>query len=506
MQCNPEHTAVIYRDRSHTFADLYDRVARFAGALRALGVQPGDRVAFAGLNSDRYHEYFLAVPWADAVLNPINTRWSPTEIIYALDDSGTTVLLVDDEFTPIVPTIREGYAGLRHVVYVGDGPCPDELLDYERLIATNTAAEDARRGGNALAGVFYTGGTTGFPKGVMLTHTNLLTSALGSMSTGAFHTVSGRALHCAPMFHAADFAFWNVATIAGNMHIVVPAFDPNSVLTAIQTHQITDLMLVPTMLQRLIDDPAIADFDVSSVRRVMYGGSSISPAVLARAMKKLDGVRFTQAYGMTELAPVATMLLPEDHNPVGTKAELLASCGRAAPHSEIRIVDDRGHELPRGQIGEIVVRGSHVTQGYWNKPAETDAAVIDGWMHTGDGGRMDDDGYVYVVDRIKDMIVTGGENVYSTEVENAVAKHPAVVAVAVVGVPDDDWGERVHAVVVLRPGHTTTSAEIRDHTKALIAGYKAPRTVAFVDSLPMSGAGKVIKRDLRTRYAKRCPD
>jgi len=273
-------------------------------------------------------------------------------------------------------------------------------------------------------------------------------------------------------------------------------FSPAEVMKAISDHRVTDALLVPTMIQMLVDDPSVADNDMSSLVHLIYGASSISEALLERARKVFPAAGFTQAYGMTELSPCATLLTPADHD----DPALHRSAGRAAPHVEVRIVDPNDVEVPRGEVGEIVVRGDNVMLGYWNRPQDTAAAVRDGWMHTGDGGRMDENGYVFIVDRIKDMIITGGENVYSAEVENALAGHPAVAACAVIGVPDPDWGERVHAVVVLLPGQQATAEEIRTHCKTLIAGYKAPRSVDFVDALPMSGAGKILKRDLRKRY------
>jgi len=359
---------------------------------------------------------------------------------------------------------------------------------------------DARRGGQELAGIFYTGGTTGFPKGVMLTHANMVTSALGALASGEFFTPGGRYLHAAPMFHLADIAGWVAQTLRGGTHVIVPMFEPVAVMKAIAAHRVTDVLLVPTMIQMLVDHPAVGEHDLSSLNRLLYGASPIPEAVLDRAMKALPQVGFVQAYGMTELSPIATLLGPEDHGAAGREAGLLRSAGRAAPHAEVRIVDAEGVEVPRGEVGEIVVRGGHVTPGYWNKPEETAAALRDGWMHTGDGGRMDAHGYVYIVDRIKDMIVSGGENVYSVEVENAVARHAAVAACAVIGVPDAEWGERVHAVVVCKPGAQATEAEIREHAKTLIAGYKAPRSVEFVEALPVSGAGKILKRELRKKY------
>jgi acyl-CoA synthetase (AMP-forming)/AMP-acid ligase II len=493
----PDAPATIFRDRVRTFAEQHDRVARLADAIRReLGVGDDDRVAILSLNSDRYAELLLAVPWANAVLNPVNIRWSTAEIIYSLADSGTDVLFVDDAFLAAVPAIHDGCPDLREVVHMGDGPTPDGMLGYEDLIAVARPCADARRGGDAIAGIFYTGGTTGFPKGVMIRHANLVTSALGSQATCSFVVPGGRLLHAAPMFHLADLAAWAAQSMVGGTHVIIPTFDPVAVMSAIEEHRVTNGLLVPTMIQLLVDHPDIAAHDLSSMRVVVYGASPISEALLDRAMKVFPQADFVQAYGMTELAPVATMLTPADHRE-GTR---LRSAGRAAAHAEVRIVDEDDVEVPRGTVGEIVVRGGHVMLGYWNKPDETAEALRDGWMHTGDGAYMDDDGYVYVVDRIKDMIICGGENVYSVEVENAVAQHPAVAACAVIGVPDAQWGERVHAVIVCAPGATVTAEEIREHCKARIAGYKAPRSIDVVDALPVSGAGKVLKRELRKPF------
>ncbi|GAA1835441.1 long-chain fatty acid--CoA ligase [Pseudonocardia ailaonensis] len=493
VQQHPDAVMTVFGNRTRTFAEVADRVARFAAALRAHGVAPGDRVAMLALNSDRYHEYLLAVPWADAVLNPVNIRWSPVEIAYSLRDSGTRVLLVDDAFAPMIPALREAAPDLGTVIHTGDGPTPGDAVSYEDLVAGHDPVPDARRGGDALAGLFYTGGTTGHPKGVMLSHANLMVSAMGLLSTGYLFGPGTRCLHAAPMFHLADLAAWNATTTAGGTHVIVPAFDPVAVMQAIATHGATDALLVPVMIQILIDHPQITEHDLTSLRTVLYGASPIAQAVLERAMKAFPNAAFTQAYGMTELSPVATLLSPDDHR----RTERLRAAGRAAPHSEVRIVDAEDREVARGTVGEIVARGGHVMLGYWEQPEATAAAVRDGWMHTGDGGFMDDEGYVHVVDRIKDMIVSGGENVYLAEVENALAAHPAVASCAVIGVPDDEWGERVHAVVVLRPGQTLTAEELREHAKTLIAGYKAPRSAEFVDALPVSAAGKILKRELR---------
>jgi acyl-CoA synthetase (AMP-forming)/AMP-acid ligase II len=493
----PHLPATICGDRVRTWAECHERVARLAAVLTHLGLAPGGRVAMLALNSDRYHEYLLAVPWAGGVVVPVNTRWSAAEIAFSLVDAGVETLVVDDAFVGLLPEVRAAARGVRHVLHWGEDPTPEGTLPVEALIAEHRPAPDAVRGGDDPFGIYYTGGTTGTPKGVVLTHTNLATSALGSAASGAFLVPGGRLLHAAPMFHLADGASWVARNALGGTHVIVPSFTPAGVAAAIERHRVTDTLLVPTMIQMLVDDPGTADADLSSLRRLLYGASPISQAVLARAAARLPGVAFTQAYGMTELSPVTTLLLPADHD----DERLRRSAGRAAPHAEVRIVDDEDREVPRGTVGEIVARGGHVMAGYWNRPQETAAAVRDGWMHTGDGGYMDDEGYVFVVDRIKDMIISGGENVYSAEVENALAAHPAVASCAVIGVPDDDWGERVHAVVVLAAGAATSESALREHVKERIAGYKAPRTVEFVDALPISGAGKVLKRELRARHA-----
>ncbi|WP_113701786.1 acyl-CoA synthetase [Nonomuraea lactucae] len=494
LQQTPDLAATVYGDRIRTYKESAARVARLAGALRGLGVAEGDRVAMLSLNSDRYHEYLLAVWWLGGVVNPVNIRWSPAEIGYSLRESATTVLLVDDAFAGQVPALRSEAHQLATVIHCGDGPTPEQMLAYEELLAGADPVEDLRRGGDSLAGVFYTGGTTGLPKGVMLSHTNLMTSALGTTALGGLVLPGGRFLHAAPMFHLADLAAWTAQSLVGGTHIMIPAFDPLTVMAAVQKHQVTSTLLVPMMIQIMTDHPERTGYDLSSLINIAYGASTIPQAVLTRAMKAFPTARFAQAYAMTELAPVATLLTPEDHL---TGGELLRSAGRAAPHCEIRVITPDGQPAPTGTIGEVTVRGDNVMLGYWNQPQETATALRDGWMHTGDSGYLDEHGYLYIVDRLKDMIVTGGENVYSAEVENTLAQHPAVASCAVIGVPDQQWGERVHAVIVLRPGTTTTAEEIRAHVKERIAGYKAPRTCEFVDTLPLSGAGKILKRELR---------
>ncbi len=490
-QQRPDQVATVFSGREFTFAETYRLVARLAGGLRSLGVQRDDRVAILSLNSDRYLQSLLAIAWADAVVVPVNVRWSVKEIGYSLVDAGVKVLLVDDRFAGMVPELSAQCPQLGIVVHCGEGPTPAGAVDFAAL-AESEPIPDAHRSGEALAGIFYTGGTTGAPKGVMLSHRNLFVSALGSAAMG-LGTVEGRMLHVAPMFHLAGLSFVIVNLLLGGEHVIIPAFEPVATLAAVSEHGITDVLLVPTMVQMVVDHPRVGEFDLSSLRNVTYGASPISEALLGRTRAAFPSVALAQAYGMTELSPVATLLLDSDHDhPVRRR-----SAGRAAPHVLVRIVDPDGVEVPRGEFGEIVAAGDNVMLGYWGKPAETAAAIRGGWMHTGDGGHMDDDGYVYVRDRLKDMIISGGENVYSIEVENAVASHPAVAQCAVIGVADERWGERVHAVVVLAPGAALTLDELQEHARREIAGYKVPRSLEIVSALPMSGAGKILKRELR---------
>jgi long-chain acyl-CoA synthetase len=495
----PHAVATVCGARRRSFGDIAERVARFAGALRHLGVRPGERVGLLSLNSDRYVEALMAVPWAGGAVNPVNTRWSAAEIAYSLDDCDTQVLLIDDPFVAKLPELRERSKALRTVVHVGDGPAPDGLASYEALVAAHAPVDDAMRRGDDLAGVFYTGGTTGFPKGVMLSHTNLAVNGLAYAAEGAAHERSV-GLHAAPMFHIADNLLLNGLWTVGARQICLPAFDPVAVMRAIETERVTTTLLVPTMIQMLVDHPALPQHDLSSLELLFYGASPISEAVLDRAQRALPGAALMQGYGMTEVAPLATILPPALHTAEGRTRGKLRSAGRPAFCAQVRIVDEHDTEVPRGTVGEIAVRGPGVMLGYWNRPDETAQALRDGWMHTGDAGRMDDDGYVFVVDRLKDMVITGGENVYSVEVENALAQHPAVTACAVIGVPDDAWGERVHAVVVLKPGAQATLDDLREHCRTRIAAFECPRSAEFVAALPLSGAGKVLKTALRAPH------
>ncbi|MFE7243007.1 long-chain fatty acid--CoA ligase [Streptomyces sp. NPDC057580] len=502
LQQFPDQPMTICGDRVRTTREVADRVSHLAGAFQGLGVSKGDRVGILAVNSDRYHEYLYATWWAGAVVNPVNIRWSLAEIGYAMADSGTEVLLVDDAFAPLVPQLRERCPRLRTFVHCGDGPTPEGMLSYEELVAGAEPVEDVRHGGDQVAALLYTGGTTGLPKGVMATHRSLTTSLFGSVLVDEAVERGGVTLLTAPLFHVAALLTWASQNLMGGTLVFLPAFTPEGFLDAVQRHKATATMLVPVMVQTVCEYPEFPAYDTSSLQAIIYGGAGSPQSLLHKAMKAFPQARFTQGYGQTETG-VLTMLVPADHVAGGPR---LRSVGRATPSVEIAVVSPGGRELPPGVVGEIVTRGEHVMCGYWGKPEQTAQAMRDGWMHTGDAGYLDEDGYLYIVDRLKDMIITGGENVYSAEVENAVASHPAVASCAVIGVPDEHWGERVHAVIVLRPGMTSTEQEVRAHAKTLIAGYKAPRSVEFVNELPMSAAGKILKRELRNTRTNRTED
>jgi len=500
MQQTPEGIISIFDGRKRTVAEFGDRIARYAGALRQLGLQAGDRVSILALNSDVYLEYYLGTYWAGGVVNPINTRLAVPEIAFMLNDCGSRFLVIDRSFRQAAATLRKQCPQLEAVICTGHGaPALDGVLSYETLIAEAEPAEDALRRGDDLAGIYYTSGTTGRPKGAMLTHANIFSNSVAMVAEGSVG-LGCIGLHSAPMFHLADGAFMNAMLAGGGCHVIVPQFEPVAVLETIQRERVSDMLLVPTMIQMLVDHPKRADYDLSCVKNVLYGASPIAEALLDRAMAAFPAAGFVQAYGQTELSPVATLLTQEMHREAGRKLGLHKSNGRACICNEIRVVDESDNEVSRGETGQILVRGPGVMKGYWNLPEETEAALRGGWMHTGDAGYMDEHGYIFLQDRVKDMIITGGENVYSIEVENAIASHPAVAQSAVIGIPSEQWGEAVHAFVVCKPGASTTAEDIIAHCKERIAGYKCPRSVECIDAMPLSGAGKILKRTLRAPY------
>ena len=500
IQIRGNEVATIGAGRERTWPEVGARVARLAGALQSLGVQSGDRVAILALNSDRYLEYMFAVPWAGGVFVPINIRLAPPEVAFWLNDSGSEILLVDDQFLPMLESLDGMLETVREVVYIGDGRAPEGLHHYETILTSASPVPDAGRGDDDLAGIYYTGGTTGRSKGVMLSHRNLVSNNAHVVAALRFE-FGMRWLHAAPMFHIADSLAAFSVTMVGGSHVFIPGFTPQASLEAIETHRVTYGLFVPTMVNMLVNHPDVARYDLSSLSAIVYGASPMPEAVVKRAMEVLPHCAFTHAYGQTECAPLVTTTGPEYHVLEGPHAGRYKAIGRAVIGVEVKIVDGNDAEVPRGVVGEICARGPNVMLGYWRQPELTAEAVRDGWMHSGDGGYMDEDGFVYIVDRLKDMIISGGENVYSTEVEDVVYQHPGVVECAVIGIPDETWGEAVHAIVRRADGAGVTAEALIAHCREHIAGFKCPRGITFRDEpMPLSGAGKILKTELRKPF------
>lgn len=498
----PDQDAVCYQNRSLTYRELAKRVACLAGGLRNIGLKEGECLPLLSMNSSRYLEYLFAVPWAGAAYNLVNVRWSVAEIAYSLVDSGARFLVVDDTFAAKVPEIKQKVPMLDYVIYAGDGECPEGMLSYELLLAEAVPIEDTYRSGDDLAGIFYTGGTTGSPKGVMLSHTNLMTFALTGVQMCGLST-QPRWLNCAPLFHIAGLGMLLMSFLLGGTQIMLPAFVPADVIKTIREQRVTDMLLVPTMVQMLLDDPDFNINDFVSLQHIIYGASPMPQGTMNKALTHLPRVGFVQGYGMTECGLISVSPA-SNHTPEANGSGMIRSAGIPGPVQQVRIVDEQGMPVTPGTVGEITLRGPNIMLGYWGKPELTQKAIVDGWLHTGDGGYMDEKGYIFVVDRVKDMIISGGENIYSSEVETIVSLHPAVAQCAVIGIPSDEWGETVHVVIVPAPSEenpdSLTIEQLRNFCKEHIAGYKCPRSLAWLKALPISGAGKILKNELRKPF------
>ncbi len=478
-----------------SYAEHGSRVLKLAHALRhQLGVQPQDRFAVLSLNSARFEELYHAGLLGAGVVNPLNLRFAPRELTHVLADSGTKVVFCDATFAPVIEQVR-AEAGIDRVVLLGDGDVAHDA-SYEDLLAAGEEVVPDEPDEDAPAMLQYTGGTTGLPKGVLLTQRSMMLT-LYHIQMGVRQESDDVFLAQVPMFHAASMGAILASPIVGGRLVTVPFFDPPAVLAAIEGQQASNTVMVPTMIAMTFAHPAYAPERLASLRRLTYGASPMPRPVLDRLRADQPQIELYQGYGMTESAALVSVLMPEDH----LREDKLASAGRPVAGTAVSIQDPSGTVLPVGQVGEVCVRGGQFMSEYWQRPDETQAAFTGGWYHSGDAGYLDDEGFLFLVDRTKDMIVTGGENVYSTEVEQALASHPAVAQVAVIGIPDDVWVEAVHAVVVLKPDQTVTPEELVAHCRPLVAGYKLPKSVEFrADPLPLSGAMKVLKRELRAPY------
>lgn len=483
LQTAAQRPAITCDGKTITFEELGARFDKLGGMLGSLGLAAGDRVAILSANSAQYIEVYIGVPATGYVIVPLNTRHAEPELRYALEDSGARVLLCDRDPGKLADCVE-------HVIRIPS--------DYEPLLAgANAAPLENNIDEETLAGLFYTGGTTGASKGVMLTHRNLIANSFHWMIIGQTRP-SDTFLIMAPLFHAAGSNSVAASIWHGSHQIVLPQFEPEAALDLIEAYKVTATLGVPAMIAAMADAQHANPRDVSTLRLIAHGGSPIATEVIRRAREAFSNADFSHIYGATETAPLVTGLLHEQDLLDG---ELARSCGQPLVGVDCRIIDpDKDHAfLPSGEVGEVVVRGPNVMRGYWNKEEQTREALKNGWYHTGDLGFMTQDGYLILVDRAKDVIVSGGENVYCSEVEEALYQHPAVLEATVFGIPDDKWGEAVHAVVV--PRGDLTEEELIAFCREHIAGYKLPKSVSFqTEPLPKSGPGKILKRELRAPF------
>lgn len=488
--------AIIDAVNSFNWAQFTDRISRAASVLVSMGIHRGDRYGIIAPNSSQYAELICAGYWMGAVPVPVNHRFAPPEIAYVLEDAACSLVIIDEIYCSMFDeaVLQSWAANLLVMSATGSGVAQ---ASYDRLVESASSLEvhDAAPGDEAL--LLYTGGTTGRAKGVPLSHLNIMANAmqlgfeLGPRDDDIY-------LHVAPMFHSADL----LATpyfIAGAGHVYLPGFSPSAVLEAIQAYGVTVVLMTPTMLVMTMQVPEFKDYDLSSLKQIIYGSSPISVERIKEMLGRFPGVDATQAYGLTETSPILTILPMRDHQlALNTNADLLLkSVGRSLPGVDIRIVDDAGTEQTTGEAGEIAVRGPNVAKAYLNRPGATAEAFKSGWFRTGDIGRLDAEGYLYLLDRKKDMIITGGEMVFSSEVEAVLHQNPKVHECAVIGVPDDTYGEALLGVVVPAHGETLSAEELIAHCRGKIGGYKIPRRYVFPDELPKSAIDKVLKTELR---------
>lgn len=489
----PGQVALEQDGKALTFAALDERSCRIVAMLKAQGLAKGDRVAWLGKNARLYFELFYSAARMGVVMVPIGWRLAAPEIAYILGDTGAKLLFIDERFAGLA-------AGA-----CGDMENPPKVIDTPTAksdIAAAPADDFEGAGPDDAVLQLYTSGTTGNPKGAVLTNANLF--ALRQPAEEAAQPWSSwdedeAILVCMPCAHIGGTGLGIMAMAAGVRAIVQAEFTPDGVLDSFE-QGITRLFIVPAALQMVVQHPRAKDTDMSAVKYVMYGAAPIPLDLLREAVQTIPEAGFLQCYGMTETTGTIAMLPPEDHTLEGNQR--MKSAGKAVPGAELKVVDEDGEELPRGEVGELICRSPSNMQGYWNLPDATRGALKDGWMHTGDAAYMDDDGYVYIQDRIKDMIISGGENVYPAQVESAIYGHPAVGEVAVIGVPDDTWGEAVKACVVPRPGSEVDPDDIIAFTRERLAGFKVPKTVDVIEAMPRNASGKILRRELRAPYWK----
>jgi long-chain acyl-CoA synthetase len=494
----PDQVAIVYGDREVTWRELDERSSRLANALLAAGVSANDRIARIEKNAPDYFELAFAASKVNAVLVDVNWRLAPAEMRQIVDDAGAKVLFVGDEFAPHLEKIEAELASVERTVLLGAGDATHESIDS---FAHGQPADDPGTEGSAqdICLQLYTSGTTGLPKGVMLSNENLFTFIDEVPPTWDF-TPESVSHVVMPTFHIAGSGWGLVSLAMGARMILDREVDPVRILQEVEAHRVTHAIYVPAVLQFLQIVPNAHDHDLTSMELVAYGASPITEQVLRAAMAQFSTAKFVQLYGLTETTGAVVQLDAADHDP-DNRPELLRSAGKPYAWVELRVVGGDGEDAAPGEIGEIWIKGVQVMVGYWNNPSETERAITpDGWFRSGDAGYLDADGYLFLHDRVKDMIVSGGENVYPAEVENAVMGCPGVADVAVIGVPDERWGEAVKAIVVKQADADVTSEQVIAWTRERIAGFKVPKTVDFIAELPRNPSGKILKKDLRAPF------
>jgi fatty-acyl-CoA synthase len=495
----PRKTAVVSGDLRFTYAEFGERCERLAFGLQSLGVHPGDRVAYLSFNNHQLLEGYYAPLLAGAIAMPLNVRLTPTELTCILNHAEPRVLFYEPDFAPAVDHLRTVCPATTHWIELG-APYED-LLAQGRLPRPDLFSIDE----DAIGELFYTSGSTGTPKGVMLSHRTLYMHALSVLATFV-RSDRNVELHTIPLFHANGWGRAHTSVMAGLTQIMVRRFDPALVLRLIEQEHATGMALVPTMANALLNSPDLGRHDVSSMAEIMMGGAASSPELVARMEHAFPKARVMAGYGLTESGPVATCARPKctvDGVSEDERLRHLAMAGWPLPGCEVRVFDLHNQPVPRDgeTIGEVVIRGDVIMDGYFKEPKATADVLIDGWLHTGDMGVWDEENYIHIVDRKKDIIISGGENISSIEVERAIASHPAVLECAVVAAPDPQWGEIPAAYVVRKPGAALTQDDLCAHLAGRIAKFKMPRRIEFTDTaLPKTGTGKILKRELRETF------
>jgi len=494
----PQSQALVEGDSTYSFIEVITKIREVGKALHAVGVRPGDRVAVAMHDSTELAIAMHAVLWSGSTLVPLNIKLKAADHAYMLEDAAAKVLLCHDKTTELAGAIAEHFKP--PVIYTFGSPRFELPTLPIQAVAAATRTPDIDP--SSVAWIQYTGGTTGRPKGVVHTHATALTTMMGCAYEYEFER-GERHAHIAPLTHS-GFATFLPVWMRGGCNIITDGFDPDGFLELVEKERVTSTIMVPTMLNKLLDSPALPEADVSSIRTIVYGAAPITPGTLRRAVEAFGPV-LLQSYGQTECFAQISVLSKQDHLDAVEHGELLTSAGRPVLIADVRIGDEDCNEVPTGELGEVLVRGPHVFKEYLNKPEETAAAKAGGWLHTGDIGRRDEHGYLHLVDRKKDVIISGGFNVYPKEVEDILDAHPAVREVCVVGIRDEYWGEKVTAVVVLAEGIDggQAPAELIDLVKERKGPIYAPKEVVIVDEIPLTTVGKHDKKALVERLASR---